>query len=48
MYRYVDVTISQNAKSGNVFETTQCYKRCSSRKLNIASKCCQYNYFIVN
>ena len=43
MYKYVNVTIylSQNAKSGNVFETTQCYKSCSSRKLNIACKYCQ-------
>ena len=43
VYKYVDVTIylSQNSKSGNVFEAKQCYKRCSSRKLNIA---CGWNW----
>ena len=30
--------LSQNEKAKNVFETTQCYKRCSSRKVNIACR----------
>ena len=29
---------SQNEKTENVFETTQCYKKCSSRKVNIACR----------
>ena len=36
IYQYKDVTLylSQSAKAEKVFETTQYYQRCSSRKLN--------------
>ena len=36
-YKYVDVTLyfSQNTKAKKIFEITQYYKRCSSRKLNV-------------
>ena len=40
IYKYIDVTLylSQNAKAEKVFETTQYYKRCSSRKLNVCRR----------
>ena len=40
---YIDVTLylSQNAKAEKVLETTQYYKRCSSRKLN---DICRWNW----
>ena len=40
IYKYIDVTLylSQNMKAGKVFETTQYYGRCSSRKLNVVCR----------
>ena len=38
IHKYIDVTLylSQNAKAEKLVETMQYYKRCSSRKLNVA------------
>ena len=38
IHKYIDVTLylSQNANAEKLVETMQYYKRCSSRKLNVA------------
>ena len=40
IYKYIGFTLylTQNAKAEKVFETTQCYKRCSSRKLIVVCR----------